>query len=332
MDLRAAISKVLAGRVGGPHAGGIHTYHSSPHDFSAFDKSKLLSGEGANVYGAGFYSAENPAVSGQGGQYWQNFLNNFKGSEAGAASSLHGNNFNRTEAIAETKRNIEDWQHTLANPRDIARWPDKHDQLKYYRSMLEQRQAELALLESGKPVGPRTYELNIKAKPEELLDWDRPLKYQPEVLEKIRSSPNFEFYPFKPEETGNSVYTGFVSYPFSNPGTTRNQAKQIISDKLGEAGVPGIKYLDEGSRQHQQDLLDANRFARLGGENTRSREAWQERAAELAKIPLTRNHVTFDPGTIDILAKYGVGGAAVIPPTLGAFTKQDDYEVSDGVR
>ena len=53
---------------------GIKAYHSSPHDFEKFDASKIGTGEGAQVYGHGLYFAENPTVSGQGGQYWNQFL------------------------------------------------------------------------------------------------------------------------------------------------------------------------------------------------------------------------------------------------------------------
>ena len=56
---------------------GIRAYHSSPHDFDKFDLSKIGTGEGAQVYGHGLYFAENPAVSGQGGQYWNQFRQRF---------------------------------------------------------------------------------------------------------------------------------------------------------------------------------------------------------------------------------------------------------------
>ena len=42
-----------------------------------FDLSKIGTGEGAQVYGHGLYFAENPAVSGQGGQYWNQFTQQF---------------------------------------------------------------------------------------------------------------------------------------------------------------------------------------------------------------------------------------------------------------
>lgn len=38
-------------------------FHASPHDFTAFDSSKIGTGEGAQAYGHGLYVAENPAVA-----------------------------------------------------------------------------------------------------------------------------------------------------------------------------------------------------------------------------------------------------------------------------
>ena len=64
---------------------GIRAYHSSPHDFDKFDLAKIGTGEGAQVYGHGLYFAESPAVSGQGGQYWQQFRQQFQGAESDGA-------------------------------------------------------------------------------------------------------------------------------------------------------------------------------------------------------------------------------------------------------
>src|SRR6478752_1118967 len=79
---------------------GIKAYHSSPHDFDKFDLKKIGTGEGAQVYGHGLYFAENPAVSGQGGQYWQQFKQhpNFTPAEAQAAIELHAAGFDRDKA------------------------------------------------------------------------------------------------------------------------------------------------------------------------------------------------------------------------------------------
>ena len=42
---------------------GIRAFHGSPHDFDAFDMSKIGTGEGAQVYGSGLYFAENPKTA-----------------------------------------------------------------------------------------------------------------------------------------------------------------------------------------------------------------------------------------------------------------------------
>src|SRR6185312_4188319 len=42
---------------------GIKAYHGSPHDFDAFDLSKIGTGEGAQAYGHGLYMAENEATA-----------------------------------------------------------------------------------------------------------------------------------------------------------------------------------------------------------------------------------------------------------------------------
>ena len=71
-DIGRATEAALGGMTVTPT--GIKAYHSSPHDFDKFDLAKIGTGEGAQVYGHGLYFAESPAVSGQGGQYWQQFL------------------------------------------------------------------------------------------------------------------------------------------------------------------------------------------------------------------------------------------------------------------
>jgi hypothetical protein len=47
----------------GGMAGVIRAYHGSPHTFDKFDMSKLGTGEGAQAYGHGLYFAENPEVA-----------------------------------------------------------------------------------------------------------------------------------------------------------------------------------------------------------------------------------------------------------------------------
>ena len=75
-------------------------------------------------------------------------------------------------------------------------------------------------------------------------------------------------------------------------GTTKRKDAAVVADTLREAGIPGIKYLDQGSR----------------GAGTGS-----------------SNYVVFNPGIVDILKKYGIAGAAA-PVGMGALAAQDQYE------
>ena len=74
-DIAGATEAAMGVSGGGLSTRPIRAYHSCPHDFDKFDLAKIGTGEGAQVYGHGLYFAENPAVSGQGGQYWQQFKN-----------------------------------------------------------------------------------------------------------------------------------------------------------------------------------------------------------------------------------------------------------------
>ena len=41
--------------------------------------------------------------------------------------------------------------------------------------------------------------------------------------------------------------------------------KEAVSQTLNEAGIPGIKYLDQGSRQHAADIANAEKVYRVVG-------------------------------------------------------------------
>jgi hypothetical protein len=102
----------------------------------------------------------------------------------------------------------------------------------------------------------RMYEVNIKANPEDFLDWDKPLSQQ---SEKVRAA--IEEW-LGPEYANSTLMTGANLAP-TKGGT----------NKLPEIGIPGIKYLDQGSR--------------VAGEGS-------------------RNYVVFDDALVEILRKYGL--------------------------
>jgi hypothetical protein len=84
------------------------------------------------------------------------------------------------------------------------------------------------------------------------------------------------------------------------------------TEQMAKAGIPGIKYLDQGSRAGDRTRWVAQHPQ--GGINDFANE--QEARAFVAKNPeyslqppnQTRNYVVFDDNAIDILRKYGMAG------------------------
>jgi hypothetical protein len=94
------------------------------------------------------------------------------------------------------------------------------------------------------------------------------------------------------------------------------------SQKLKEAGIPGIKYLDAGSRVSPLELRNAQSDARLWdaqiaqygygpGWTQKGHEYVRRKAADLeAKAAnQSRNYVVFDENLISIVKKYGLAAA-----------------------
>jgi hypothetical protein len=279
-----------------PESQGIKAYHSSPHDFEKFDFSPARgrTGQGAQSYGGGGYFAENPAVSGRGGQYWQEFAehSNFTPAEAQAARELEASGFDREKAL-QAMQALNRGTYGKLSPRE--------------QRLYDVRRNAMDLLASDKPIiGPRTYEVNIKARPDEL--W--------------RMAKN----------------------PLEAPGGFVIDANKYMrgpetSAMLQEAGIPGIRYLDQGSRSlpPQYDLSNPGQLAayahKLSPHNPLGAidivegqvgEAARELIRAKANLPAladtaqrTSNYVMF-PGTEDkvhIMAKYGLAGAV---PTMGS--------------
>jgi hypothetical protein len=269
MGVRDVIAKALM---------GIKAYHASPHDFERFDLSKIGSGEGAQAYGHGIYAAENPATSGQGGQYWNNFVSRFSGPEQEAAIYLKSAGFDREKAAKMMSNHIN--QVIDAGVADNA--------------AIDRKIQTLRLLESDKPVGPRTYEVNINADPAQMLDWDKPLSQQSPSAQQLLLPGAGKKLALDPH-----VASIFEGNPANVDAATAYRAfgrAPVASQALNEAGIPGIKYLDAGSRGAGQG---------------------------------SSNYVVFDPSIIDITRKYGIAGAAAAPAVgaaMGSTYDQNQYE------
>lgn len=272
-DLNRATNIALSA---GP--GTIKAYHGSPHDFDAFSMDKIGTGEGAQAYGHGLYFAENEGVA---KAYRDKLADNWAidGKPADpsnpshiAASTLKYYNGDRPSAIYDLQNVAKSGP---ATERQAA--SDAVDLLK--------KNADLPdAVQSGK-----MYEVQINADPEHFLDWDKPLSEQPPIVQEMarnadlshlapgnRTRRQIEMWregtlPNKESEpSGNVLHSALTDYGMN----TGNNA--ALTDQFRQAGIPGIKYLDQGSRG--------------AGEGS-------------------RNYVVFDDNLISILRKYGIVGA-----------------------
>ncbi len=142
-----------------------------------------------------------------------------------------------------------------------------------------------------------------------MLDWDKPLSEQPQVVKALR--PLADRVPglsdalqsFELSSTKGQTVNDYISRSFSP-----DQAAQMLRD----AGIPGIKYLDEGSRQPgvtsmsqaqldtRIDILKKDIDSGLGNQD-RMKQILSALEAERASHPkLTRNFVVF-PGNENML-------------------------------
>jgi hypothetical protein len=258
---------------------GMMAYHGTPHKIlGKFDINKVGTGEGAQAYGHGMYFAENPAVAKEyqkldpaGGsllptrrtlngveleagtpEYHAGTLLSRNGVTLKSAKDMVKSWINDPSAMSAGEKTVEGWKKTLETLNGIPK-----------------KTAFKELPHEG-----NLYKVDI---PDEqipnMLDWDKPLREQPEILKTLgvdvkkfdKLKAQREAMPEKfdidiPEELaqynkamnlekqmremavdtpGKHFYEGLIK----KYGTQKG-----ISEALAEKGIKGIRYLDAGSR------------------------------------------------------------------------------------
>ena len=283
--LREIISQMAEG--GGPPGSpaaqlGQAAFHGSGAKFNKFDLAYLGTGEGVQAYGHGLYFAESPGTA----KYYQETVGG-----AGVADKIsnaidryvHGKNKNITdllllEGVPESyvTKEVSEIAERIAKATDITDGTVTDAALKDYRKLEE-------LLPAG-----HLYEVDIPDEAiDRMLDWDKPLSEQPEIVKKLRnlsktiddslltnSLQDFELS----SSTGASIYRALQNIgkkryvQKSSAGNipidaaTKDEALKAVggdpsklliiseadaesaSKALNSVGIPGIKFLDGSSR------------------------------------------------------------------------------------
>lgn len=239
-------------------SGALRVYHGSPHDFDRFSMDKIGTGEGAQAYGHGLYFAENEGVA----KEYRDSLS------AKAAPKSSGN-----VDLQELYQNLPTEPDTLLQAR------------RDFRSLVEQGAIDpadrrtffdLVRQNINAAKGGKMYEVQINANPEDFLDWDKPLSEQPKAEAAV--GRYLERSLDQPGPINEDVFKRFESGQMRGEDVARLVGQDTAP--LRDAGIPGIRYLDAGSRS--------------AGDGS-------------------RNYVVFDENLISILRKYGL-----IPGAIGA--------------
>ncbi|MCW5738198.1 MAG: hypothetical protein KIS73_29015 [Enhydrobacter sp.] len=219
-------------------------YHGSPHVFDKFTLDHIGSGEGAQAYGWGLYFASNKAVA----KYYREGLASevyyVDGKEAGVPSSATPKGF----ALAVVS--ARGFDGALARLDQLEAEGAKPDFLADRRVAVEALRGKKV----ERRLGGRLYHVEI---PDDgaYLNWDKPFAEQSETVKSALRSLWAEkggnpdaARPWTASEstTGQSIYAAIAT---SFGGSGDNSATQkAASLALFRAGIPGIQYLDAGSR------------------------------------------------------------------------------------
>ena len=258
----AAASTMASAQRAGSLLSPLTVFHGSPHKFSKFDASKIGTGEGAQAYGHGIYLAESPDVA--KGYQLATSKDRFV-TRDGFFDPSQLEHIN-VRAIVRTG----DLDQAIEKARKYA-LPDDD-----YPETAAKAARDLAKLESLKASGGITPNTGVFYKadlPDEeiakMLDWDKPLSQQPEFVRKALTKIARDdeqimklFQELGPNAPANQAYAALTQqavrgkkYEGMRAGIPEAEAvpslsygQAAASRQLREAGIPGIRYLDQGSR------------------------------------------------------------------------------------
>jgi len=267
---------VPATKVGGPGGGpggkplgqsafgkgqrGSVGWHGTPHEFEPeeghpfgrFRAEKIGTGEGAQVYGHGVYVAENPDVA----RSYQKVLTMRKGVDLWTPELRAQLPELPTRAQQDRFITLNMKMRATGNlpSAEMAEWHKAKAANTAYDDAVARLQPKGAL-----------YHVDV---PDEhvakMLDWDKPVGKQPQVVAALRSLTT-DKNPYlrnlaKPETvnamTGEQLYHaisniaagGTGRWDYGHKGGITDRDPRTASAALHQLGIPGVKYLDAGSR------------------------------------------------------------------------------------
>ena len=239
-------------------------YHGSPHKFDKFDMNKIGTGEGAQAYGHGLYFAEKKGVANE-------YKKNLSGDATikkngrniatlqpnGTFTPLTTDDYLEASSLAVTEGNIDsaisNLNYEIGNTNNI--------------SFINRAKEAINNLKTQKYEynGGSLYKVDI---PDEaiprMLDWDSRLVDQPKNVIEVLKNMGFEPTGRQSNVLASDLYkelgvndiSGLGEFAYKFPqrisGHTKRAGygvgREATTRMLHEQGIPGIRYLDGGSR------------------------------------------------------------------------------------
>lgn len=356
MDANAPQTRLPDGsRLVGPSTFAIRAYHGTPHKVDRFSTDKIGTGEGAQVYGWGLYFAENPSVAKEYRTQlsYKDVRDKFlKALAANATEEEVMAEIGTGAFTAKQERVLEalaadDWLGFDYPAQAISAAYGKLDN---YDPSPELREA---VADSG-----QLYTVDLLPEPDAFLNWDKSFNEQseavksairaarqkasddyfknPDDIQAVEAVATLRIILDEQERRGEEVYRNISSSLGAN--------SKKASEFLAAAGIPGIRYLDQGSRQGVStgyiygknayywvdDGTNAN-HRRFPSGNTAESQAKAKAdadayAAEL-RSKLTYNYVIFDDKLVKILEENGQPVPAEQGQATFALRKQPSGEL-----
>lgn len=275
----------------GAENASIRGFHGTPHvfepvegnPFGEFRDSQIGTGEGAQAYGSGHYVAGNPKVA---EEYQRNLAGDYQISQGNDGFTA----FKRMPHPDPEK----DISPTFGSREEAQQWVNSQGSL---------------------------MEVHILPDEHELLDWDKPLSAQSPAVQSglariYEKHPDLQILsPPKMMPEGQYLYRNLAQMLWDKTREGIGGGSAAASAALHEAGIPGIKYLDAGSRgpgfqidgpsfpsvhgmrfDTEQQALD--HISRRIGENVAG-------GPKIVEVPQTSNYVIFHPSNLRIVGRNG---------------------------
>jgi hypothetical protein len=234
---------------------GAIVWHGSPHKFDAFDASKIGTGEGAQAYGHGLYFAESPNVAKQYADELSSKID-VNGRPLFQSNKIVGStgNSDLDDYLVSNLGNIPAARRNLLSDIRYVRPENREAAKEMQKTLADLRKANVSTTNTG-----NIYKVDL---PDEavakMLDWDKPLSQQaPDVQKAIKKSQFYkdalaryketkQWYDDPKQKTGQSLHQYMQSGFGDEVG--KGMTPEAAAAYLRAQGIPGIRYLDAGSR------------------------------------------------------------------------------------